>query len=252
MRVILVILKVFSLSLVFLSLNLCSESKKIKVDPKQQPSKQQLETDGQQIADYFINTVEMYRQIILVDSFKTEASIDPAHFYQPYAERVTVNGDRVPSPLPTSTQFKVSSDTILYNPDKTICFALLIIECKYSVIEGLENNGLKNPYDARAVIGYRMNDTVPYSIYPVEIFSVIRVDTYADARRMIRKCYFRDLKKTGGGVFTVFNETPFFYNLGDPQFFEKSPFFQKYDSTRYNFQMYHKLGKDYEYPQHRW
>lgn len=252
MRATFVILVALIHSLMLLSLYSCSDSKVSKNISEHQPSQQQLETDGQQIVESFLNTVEMYRQSLLADTVNLKASVDPSNFYEPYAERITTDGRVISSPLPISSQLKVSIDTIVYSQNKNFCFALLIIESNYSKIKGLENKKIDHPYDACAVIGYKFNDNDLFNLYPVTTFKVVGVDSYADAKRIIRDSYFRNLKKTYGGVFSVFNGTPFGYNLGDSQFFEKAPFFQKYDSLRYNFQMYHNLGEDYEYPQFRW
>lgn len=251
MRATVVTLVALIFSLMLLSLYSCSDSKVSKNISEHQPSKQQLEIDGQQIVESFLNTVETYRQFLLDDTVNMKAIVDPSNFYEPYAERLTTDGKVISSPFPISSQLKVTIDTIVYGQNKNFCFALLIIESNYSTVTGLENKKTDHPYDACAVIGYKLNDNDTFNLYPVTTFKVIGVDSYTDAKRIIRDSYFRNLRKTSGGVFSVFNGIPFVYNLGDPQFFEKSPFFQKYDSLRYNFQMYHNLGEDYEYPQFR-
>lgn len=212
-----------------------------------QPSKQRLERDGKQLARDFINTVEYYRLALQSDTMDWNDSHDPANFYFPYAQRETIDSVYVASPLPTSSQIKVFVDTILYNADGNICFALLIIKAKYSDFKNFQKEFKTYPYSACAIVGYRENNSMPYTLYPVNAFSAMS-DTYKEAKRVIRECYFLSLNQATGDYYSVFNQQPYKYNIGDPKFFDESPLFQKYDSTRYNFQMYHNEGNNYEYP----
>lgn len=248
---ILVFLTISPIYLMLLNLESCFESKLSKKISnqellKQQPPKQQLEKDGEQIVESYINMIEMYRQLLLAES---EDAFEPTNFYEPYANRYTLDGKEIASPFPIYTQLKVTADTIVYSKNHKFCVALLILKSNYSQIEGIENENSDFPYDACAVIGYRQNDKEPYKLYPITKYKVIGVGTYADAKEIIRESYFKNLKKTYAGYSLVFNGAPLGYNIGDPQFFEKSPYFQKYDSLRYNFQMYHYYGEDHKFPQ---
>lgn len=234
---------VVTLKLLYKDLNDCE----IPKADAPQPSKQRLERDGKQLAWDFVNIVEYYRLAQRADSLDWADSHDPAYFYFPYAQRETIDGVSVASPLPTSSQINVYVDTILYNADGNICFALLIIKAKYSDLCNFQKEFETYPYSACAIVGYRENQSMPYSQYPVTAFSAMS-DTYKEAQRVIRECYFLSLNKATGGYYNVFNEEPYKYNIGNPDFFDKSPLFQKYDSTRYNFQMYRKDGKIQEYP----
>ena len=63
---------------------------------------------------------------------------------------------------------------------------------------------------------------------------------------VIKDLYFNRLKGIGS-TGSVYQGTHFKQNVGEKGFFEKSPYFQKYNDEFFNFQMYRHLGKDYPY-----
>ncbi|MDR2840816.1 MAG: hypothetical protein LBV75_06075 [Paludibacter sp.] len=223
--------------------------------------------DKQQIADCFIKNVEYFRlyhkygwQIYAnsPDSVKQRyndyyskypgADLDHANFFEPYATRYSLAEDKyVSSPLPTDEQLTVITDSILYSKDSLLCFAFLIIEGKYSSIEGIENTMVAGrEYDAKATIGYRKDIEKPFDIYPVTKFNIVGFESYAAAALYLEDWYFTWLKKSGGSG-GIYAEKKFLHNVGEEGFFEQTPYFQKHKSGLYNFQMYTDMVKDYPY-----
>lgn len=246
----LTVLSIMIFTVVYIRMESCTDpySYVLPKSNKPQPIRQKLEKDGKQLIDDFISTVEYYRLALQSDTMEWKESHDPANFYSPLAQRETLGDYYVASPLPTATQLRVFVDTILYSKDGNLCFALLIVRTNYTDLKNFQYRSKDCPYDAHAVVGYRENDSMPYTQYPVQAFGIIGMDSYGETKRMIRAQYFRLLKTAVGSYFTVYGGCPYKYGIGDPEFFDESPLFQKYDSTRYNFQMYRKDGEDLEYP----
>lgn len=206
-----------------------------------QPPKELLEKDKKQIAESYVNLVEKYRQFYQEDLEKDTfvlAHIDVSGFYR-YGERTNIYGEDIASPWPMHGQLEVTVDTIVYSSDKRFCVALLIIKRSFFKSEYvIKEKSWRHPYDGSAFIGYKKEENGPYLIYPTHVFSVIWMDTYDDVKEELRNYYFKYLYLQTGSFDTVFEQTSYKYNIGDSLFFEKAPFFQKYDSTRYNFQMF--------------
>jgi hypothetical protein len=176
------------------------------------------------------------------------ADWDPANFFGPYASRYSLTKDGyVNSPKPTSTQLKVTVDSILYSEDSLLCVAFLVLELKYDSIKGLENKRKEGRnFDGKVIIGFRKSKENSFQIYPVENYSVIGYEDYEEAAKELEYFYFKKLKNTSlGGIYTGLK---FKQNVGGGKdFFEKSPYFQKHKSGLYNFQMYRHLGKEKPY-----
>lgn len=223
--------------------------------------------DRKRIADCFIENVEYFRKYhrydlkIYVDSPDSVrkkydgyysqypgADRDPANFFEPYASRFSLKKDRyVTSPLPTSEQLTVTTDTIVYSKDSLFCVAFLILWLHYDSIEGLEEKRDEGRrYSAKAIIGYRNDIEKPFDIYPLKKHAVIGFESYEAAAIMLKDLYFNRLKGKGS-TGSVYEGKQFRHNVGDKDFFEKSPYFQKHKSGLYNFQMYRYSGKDYPY-----
>jgi hypothetical protein len=258
--------------LIFLSLiNCCAKKEPAKIVIDAPKDKIMFEKDKKQIADCFIDKVEYFRKyhdyetdvyVNSPDNIKKEqeeyyskyvgADIDPANFFEPYANRFNLKRDRsVTSPFPTIDQLEVTTDTIVYNEDELICFAFLVIKGKYSHAKDLEearDNGRE--YDARAVIGLRQTKEAPFEIYPVTKFSAIGYEAYNTAVEQIKNLYFTKLKGdyTEGTQYT--GKNTFNSNVGDKYFFKKSPYFKKTKNGLYYFQIYKELKgntKEYQY-----
>lgn len=218
--------------------------------------------DKKQIADCFIKNVEYFRKYHhythnydSINKLKEEhykeypgADWDPANFFEPYASRFDLEKDKyVNSPIQTKKQLTVTTDTIVYSKDSLFCVAIILIEGKYKELESIETKMRKGrEYDAKAIIGYRTNIDEPFDIYPLRKHSVVGFESYKAASVMIRDLYFNKLKGKGGGG-GIYRKMHFKQNVGDKDFFEKSPYFKKYDDIFFNFQMYRHLGKDYPY-----
>lgn len=222
--------------------------------------------DKKQLENCFIENVEYFRKyhredlkiyVNSPDSVKQKydqyykkypgADWDPANFFEPYSIRFDLKKDEyVNSPIPTEKQLTVTADTIVYSKDSLFCVALLVLYLHYDAVKGLEQmRDEGREFSAKAVIGYRVNAGEPFNIYPLTNHSVIGFESYEAASIMIKDLYFNRLKGTTLGG--IYRGMKFKQNVGDKDFFSKSPYFQKHKSGLYNFQMYRHLGKDYPY-----
>lgn len=223
--------------------------------------------DKKQIESCFIENVEYFRKyhrynfekyVNSPDSLIQEheeyyqkypgADWDPANFFEPYASRFDLKQNKyVKSPISTEKQLTVTADTIVYSKDSLFCVAFLVLHLHYDEIKDLEQKRDKDrEYSAKAVIGYRTSAEEPLTIYPLKKHSVTGFDSYESASAMIKDLYFKRLKGIGS-TGSVFEGMKFEHNVGDKGFFEKSPYFQKYNDKYFNFQMYRHLGKDYPF-----
>lgn len=223
--------------------------------------------DKKQIESCFIKNVEYFRKrhrydfkiyVNSPDSLKQEyeeyyqkypgANWDPANFFEPYASRFDLKqGIYVKSPILTEKQLTVTTDTIVYSKDSLFCVAFLVLNLHYDEIKDLEQKrDINREYSAKAVIGYRKNTKEPFDIYPLKKHSVIGFESYTAASTMIKDLYFNKLKGIGS-TGSIYEGMKFKQNIRDKDFFNKSPYFQKYDDEFFNFQMYRHLGKDYPY-----
>lgn len=225
------------------------------------------EKDKKQIADCFINKIEYFRKyhnydfemfINSPDSIKKKhddyyakylgADWDPENFFIPYASRFSLKEKKnINSPIATSEQLKVTTDAILYNKNQTICFAFVIIEQNYTILEGFKDE-IKS-IDAKAVIGLRNNKEEAFEIYPVSKYDVIGFGDANKAIKDIEKYYFTALKGDGLAGTQYEDKNSFNSNVGDADFFEKAPFFHKTNKGLYFFQLYQELGdlKEFKY-----
>lgn len=212
-----------------------SENYRVDVNPLEQPPTHVYERDRKYLEQSFINCVETYRMALCNDSLKNVYM--PLGSYQFYAIRWLDNDnfDYVGSPIPTSQQIKVFTDTILYNKSKNICFALMIVKRQFSYIKGLQRESVR--FDGMALIGYRDNINNPFKIYPQETSCITGEWSYKSCQETIRFLYFERFKYGGAPFSEVISGQQFPDNVGDSLFFDRSPYFKKYDKTRYYFQM---------------
>lgn len=252
----LIILAFFSL------INCCAKREPIKDIIEGSKDTIMYERDKKQIANCFIDKVEYYRKYHdyetdvyanSPDSIKREqeeyyskyvgADIDPANFFEPYANRFNIKRDKyIASPFATTEQLEVVTDAIIYDEDELICFAFLVIKGKYNQVKDLEEARNKGrEYDAKAVIGLRKSKDQPFEIYPVTEFEVIGFESYKSAREDIENAYFTRLTNIGSpssGIYQGFK----LINIIDKDFFKKAPYFKKTKEGLYYFQLY----KDYK------
>ena len=215
--------------------------------------------DKQTISDSYIANVEYYRlyslygtatdTIDLIEHYKKYpyAEEDPANFFNPYACRFRKDGDFTNSPLPTSSQIAVDVDTIIYDKTGNLFVAFVCVENKYSKVSYLKDRG--HFYEGRAMIGYRDTITDSIKVYPLTNFMAACMDTREIALYLVKHDYMTYLKGSYLAG-SVYGTNKFNTNVGDIDFFEKSQYFQKYDSTHYYFQMYSGLDEieEYKYP----
>ena len=229
-------------------------------------SKEIYQRDKEQIGNCFIDNVEYFRLFhryeydddrisdsiknISIDYYQKypQARWDAANFFEPYATRYSLVKDNyVNSPLPTKDQLKVATDTLFYNKTGLVCVAFLVIELKYTKVNGIEDaRKAGREFDAKAIIGFRKDISCPFEIYPLEKHMVTGFGDYKEAVDILKDLYCNHLKGSGS-TGSVYEGLMFKQNVGDKDFFEKSPYFQKYDSITYNFQMYRHLGKDFKF-----
>ncbi|MBY5952939.1 hypothetical protein KUV23_18325 [Algoriphagus marincola] len=220
--------------------------------------------DKKQIANCFMANIEYYRKFhgyglnVYTDSpdslkrkYSTHyakypgAEKDPANFFEPYASRYnSLNETYVNSPFQTKNQLTITTDTIIYNKNGLFCVAFLVIHLNYDEIEGLESKrDSGREFDAKAIIGYRESIEAPFDIFPLTKHQVIGFESYDAAILMLKDLYFNHLKGKGS-TGTVYEGEKFRHNVGDKNFFNFAPYFQKHKSGNYNFQMYRYRNED--------
>ena len=233
--------------------------------------------DKKTIAERYLNNIEYYRlhypydlelrlkQSVQVLKDSTEEKVireqldkhfqkypkvesDPDNFYLPFANRTLPTMDYVNSPIPTKEQVFVTTDSIIYNKDASLCIAFLCIETKFDDIEGLE----KRPHSfvAEAMVGYRKHPKDTLKTYPLTFFKLMshtkKYFIVHDIVRDLIELYTTKLKGSGLSG-SIYGDNIFNHNVGEKGFFTDSPLFMMYDDTTYYFQMYRALGKDYRY-----
>ncbi len=170
---------------------------------------------------------------------------DPENFYEPYACRILKETmDFVKSPIPTKEQVFVSTDSIIYNKNATLCIAFLCVEAKYDDIEGLENE--EHTFNAKAMVGYRKHPKDTLRAYPLSFFSLRGYDYKGTLVEDLIRLYSTKLKGTTLAGY-VYENYLFNHNVGEKGFFTESPLFMKYNDSTYYFQMYRALGEDFRY-----
>jgi len=172
---------------------------------------------------------------------------DPANFYLPYAIRTLKTLTTiyfVNSPIPTKEQVFVSTDSIIYNKDASLCIAFLCIEDKFDDIEGLEKR--PHGFSSVAMVGYRKHPKDTLRTYPLTFFSTQSDNRKNNIVKHLIELYTTRMKGSGLSG-SVYEDKQFKHNVGERGFFTDSPLFMKYDDTTYYFQMYKALGKDYRY-----
>lgn len=233
-------MKKLILTLSFLSLmNCCSKKidKPIKITVT--VDSVTYEKDKKQIADCFVENVEYYRQ---------RPEILAHDFFESYSICFNLKEDKYQRiSYPAKEAVEVTTDAVLYSENKLFCFAFLVIKGKYKNNEkDIEEKMRKGrEYDARAVIGYRKRKEDPFRIYPVKEFSVIGYEGYKPAVETLKQLYFTKLSYVGGGAGTHYEGLQL-KNVGEKDFFEKSPYFKKTKDGLYYFQLYMDTGKIYE------
>lgn len=261
---------VFVIIILVVSCNKNNQLETYKVSPKL------YEFDKKNIAEAYLNNIEYYRLHypydlelkqkqavqILKDSIAEKilseqlerhfqqypkVKRDPAKFYEPYACRTLTTMDFVRSPFPTKDQVFVSTDSIIYNKNATLCIAFLCVEGKYDDVEGLENR--LHTFNAEAMVGYRKHPKDTLRTYPMTFFRLMGYDKKETLVDDLIRLYSTKLK----GTFlygSVYENYRFNHNVGEKGFFEESPLFMKYNDSTYYFQMYRSLGEDFpfDYP----
>ncbi len=233
----------------------------------------QYEFDKNSIAETYLKNIEYYRLHypydlelklkfagrVLKDSIKErlikeqierhfqqypKVKHDPANFYEPHACRFSTSMDIVRSPIPTKEQVFVSTDSIIYNKDASLCIAFLCVEENFSDIDGLEKS--EHAFYAEAMVGYRKHPKDTLKTYPLSFFSLMGYDKKKTLVADLIRLYTTKLK----GSFlsgSVYGDHRFNHNVGEKGFFKESPLFMKYNDSTYYFQMYRALGEDYMY-----
>lgn len=234
------------------------------------------EFDKKTIAEAYLNNIEYYRQHypynlelrlrlavqVLEDSAEVrvlteqldkhfqkypKVKHDPANFYMPHANRTLTTMDYVNSPIPTNEQVFVSTDSIIYNEDASLCIAFICIEEKFDDIKGLEK--IPHNFSAEAMVGYRKHPKDTLRTYPLTFFRLMSYERKNNIVHDLIELYTTRLKGTGLSG-SIYGDNRFNYNVGENGFFTDSPLFMMYDDTTYYFQMYKALGKNlrYDYP----
>lgn len=215
-----------------------------------QPIDTVYERDKNHFANAYIDNVEAFRTSEKDNKQDTQSALvysDPANIYMPYAIRYNTQSKNYEwSPLPTSEQISVDTDTIVYSRDSLLCVAFVTIDNHFSDIPPYEPKTKKWIYDGRALIGYRKNIRNQFNIYPFEIYTVISLDDRNDVVYLLRKYYFREIVGKIGPAGSNIEDIVYPCGIGDPEFFDKAPNFIKNDG-KYKFEFYRKGNKELPY-----
>ena len=223
------------------------------------------EQDKKSIAQSYLLNVEYYRKYHIYRKPQMEDNVkireDSTHYskypgvssdmttlFWPYATRYDLEKDMfVASPIETWKQLSVTTEVIFYSKDSLLCVALMCKHVDYDDIKGLDTKRDKGTeYDADAIIGQRDNKSERFKIYPFMKFFVGLFDSEESATMYIAKMYMKDLKGDGFPTGSELEGKNFPLNLGEEDFFEKTPLFWK-TSNGYYFERYKSLGKIYKY-----
>lgn len=193
--------------------------------------------DKQHIISSFIDIVESYRQKRLYGSLSKYDYEKYSYYCRTYAYQSNCQYKAILCPNPISNQLEVAIDTMIYNDDRCLCYVLMIVKCMYKDYDGFHGKNLKPWYNGIAQIAYRNHVDSLFKIHPVNLFKIEKMDCYVEAKNMLRNFYFRRLK---GEVAYSYRDVPIKYesNINDSRFFKKNIIFQRFDSTRYNFEIY--------------
>ena len=258
---------VFVIIILIVSCNKNNQLETYKVSPML------YEFDKKTIAEAYLNNIEYYRLHYPYDlELKQEKAVqvlkdstaerllseqlerhfqqypkvkrDPANFYKPHAYRILTTNDMVSSPIPTYKQVFVSTDSIIYNKDASLCIAFLCVEDNFDDIEGLEK--YDHTFSAEAMVGYRKHPKDTLKTYPLTFFRLMAYDQKKSIVGDLIRLYTTKLK--GNTLYgSVYEDYLFNHNVGEKGFFTESPLFMKYNDSTYYFQMYRALGEDYMY-----
>lgn len=211
------------------------------------------EEDKKQIADCFVSIVEHYRLHPFRYDLKYPESAryyeehpderDYSNLFEPYS--VYYKNDKegyLPIASNSWSNIQVTTDSILYNPNKLICFAFLVV--KINIAKEIETRNLGREYDAVSVIGLRNSIDEPFNIYPITEYKAIGYDSYDKALATLTYYYFKKLGKQKD-----FRRNPFKVNVGSKGFWDKSLYFQKFNGLYY-FQSHMPASDSKQYIKH--
>lgn len=212
------------------------------------------ERDKSHVAKAFVANVEAIRISKKHNAQNTKSNTvykDPANIYLPYAIRYNAQSmEYEGSPLPTSEQISVNTDTIVYSPDSLLCVALITIDNHFADIPPYEpKRGQKGKYDGRALIGYRKNIRNQFNIYPFTMYSVIGLDNPKIVEDLLHKYYFYGIVGKIGPMGSNIEGIEYPCGIGDSKFFDKAPNFIK-NNGKYRFEFYRKGNAEFPYIYH--
>ena len=207
----------------------------------------------------FLNNIEYFRkyhifneQDYTVEELEAHykeypcAEYDPSGFYIGYASRQK-SGDgswfenTIASPMPSKDQLIITTDSIVYNYNATLCVAFMCVEYKYSKFIGLEDKVPKgHEFDAVLMVGVRKNLNDTLKVYPLHSVSVHWTGSHKAAINLLATQASKHFDEGGnyGSCPKKEGVKYKYYNIGEEGFFEDSHFFMHYDDTTYYFQMH--------------
>ena len=185
---------IFFLFILIVSCNRNSQMEKYMVSPEL------YEFDKKTITEAYLNNIEYYRlhypYDLVEQAFRAKDSNaerllteqlerhfqkypkvkhDPVNFYKPYAHRTSLlTKEDVKSPIPSKEQIFVSTDSIIYNKNASLCIAFLCIETKFDDIKGMEK--IPHIFSAEAMVGYRKHPKDTLKTYPLSFFRLMGYD----------------------------------------------------------------------------
>lgn len=234
----------------------CNKMTNKETSTNQRPSDVQIKIDTvynrdkNHIADAYIDNVEAIRISRRNKAQHTQYK-DPANIYLPYAVRYNTQSMKYEgSPLPTSEQISVNTDTIVYSPDSLLCVALVSIDNHFADIPPYEPERVRSgKYDGRALIGYRNNLRNQFNIYPFDIYTVIGFDNPEIVKNILMNYYFYGIVGKTGPSGSNIEGMEYTCGIGDPKFFDNAPNFLK-NNGKYRFESYREGNTEIPYVYH--
>ena len=182
-------------------------------------------------------------------SFNTYSFLyDPTNLYKQMISRPI--SDSIQSsiilPIPPKEFYTATTDTIIYNADRTLCWTFIALSHK-------NNNGTDSIW-AFSAIGKRKNTMQPFKIY-IRDFEPRSSTTNSWVSHIKYLAFY--LPSYTYNIKDIHSEKDNWPTLKDPDFFTKHPLFKKHDDSTYHFEWYkvepnRRLTKDnirrYEYP----
>jgi hypothetical protein len=125
--------------------------------------------------------------------------------------------------------YAIYVDTILYNPEETKLYSVVIIEYDESVLSEYDQNNFyastetDKLYDVRGLIGFKDSNTVDWSIYHYSPLIPVGFSSYSESKRVAANFFYNEFKNRSG-ISGLKNGEIYYeayaFNINDDEFWE--------------------------------